>query len=438
MNVSTFAELKLAEPIQRALHAEQYTTPTPIQAAAIPHLLSGSDLLGCAQTGTGKTAAFALPILHTIDQDRRAAQPHAPRVLVLSPTRELAVQIAQSFATYGRHVRYRQTVVYGGVGQQPQVRALQRGVHVLVATPGRLLDLIDQGHLRLDALEVFVLDEADRMLDMGFLPDLKRIVAMLPRERQSLVFSATMPTKIAELAHSLLKDPVHVNVTPPSSTVDRIAQRVLFVEKADKRALLHRVLTEANFGRALIFTRTKHGADKVAKQLGQNGITADAIHGDKSQSARQRALDRFRRGALRVLVATDVAARGIDVDGITHVINYDLPHEPESYVHRIGRTGRAGATGIAMSFCESGERATLRAIEKLVKKAIDVDPAHPDQNAPTPAVRKQLASRPRGGQRADFREGQRPGRPTGRRQTPAHARRRGRVGQRAGGRAQNE
>jgi ATP-dependent RNA helicase RhlE len=393
---TTFAQLQLIEPIQRALQAESYAKPTPIQAAAIPHLLAGRDLLGCAQTGTGKTAAFALPILQRIDGSRRAAAPRAPRVLVLSPTRELASQIAQSFQAYGRHVHFRQAVIFGGVGQVPQVRSLARGVHVLVATPGRLLDLMAQGHVRLDGLEVFVLDEADRMLDMGFLPDLKRIIARLPKQRQSLFFSATMPDKIAELAASLLTDPVRVSVAPPASTVDLIDERVMFVERGDKRALLCSVLKESGSHRVLVFTRTKHGADKLARQLGQKGLSVDAIHGNKSQSARERALSGFRTGTLKVLVATDVAARGIDVDGISHVINYDLPHEPESYVHRIGRTGRAGASGIAVSFCELGERSTLREIEKLLRRAIPVEtdhPFHPANGSAPPPSRSRPAAR---------------------------------------------
>ncbi len=372
----SFVELGLVEPLLRAIAAEGYTTPTPIQAQAIPHVLAGRDLLGCARTGTGKTAAFALPILQQLDANRRHATPGIPRVLVLSPTRELAAQIADSFTTYGRNIRFRQAVVYGGVNQNPQVRAMSRGVHVLVATPGRLLDLMNQGHIRLDALEVFVLDEADRMLDMGFMPDLKRIISKLPKKRQSLFFSATMPPAIASLAHALLNDPVKVSVTPPATTVEAIEQRVMFVPKADKQALLHNVLGEAACQRALVFTRTKHGADRVARQLHKQGLVADAIHGDKSQSARQRTLLRFRNGDLPVLVATDLAARGIDVDGITHVINFDLPQEPEAYVHRIGRTGRAGASGIAVSFCDSSERSTLRAIERLVRKTIQVDTAH--------------------------------------------------------------
>ncbi|MEX0703654.1 MAG: DEAD/DEAH box helicase [Planctomycetales bacterium] len=373
----SFSELNLLEPLQRAVEESGYTTPTPIQAEAIPHLLAGRDLLGCAQTGTGKTAAFALPLLQRIAATQRAATPHAPRVLVLSPTRELAAQIGESFATYGRHLKFRQTVIFGGVGQAPQVRAMTRGVHVLVATPGRLLDLINQGYIRLDRLEYFVLDEADRMLDMGFLPDLRRIIACLPTKRQSLFFSATLPPRVAELAESLLTDPVRVEVSPQSSTVELIEQRVMFVERNDKEALLHRILHTPHVARALVFTRTKHGADKVAQRLSRGGIHAEAIHGNKSQTARGRVLSGFRDGKLRVLVATDLAARGIDVDGITHVINFDMPYEAESYVHRIGRTGRAGATGIALSFCDSSERDSLRAIEKLTRSTIDVDAEHP-------------------------------------------------------------
>jgi ATP-dependent RNA helicase RhlE len=386
----SFLELGLVEPILRAVAAEGYSTPTPIQSQTIPHVLGGRDLLGCAQTGTGKTAAFALPILHRIDQNRRPAPPRAPRVVVLAPTRELASQIGQSFATYGRHLHFRHAVIFGGVGQAPQVRALSHGVHVLVATPGRLLDLMSQGHARLDQLEVFVLDEADRMMDMGFLPDLKRIISRLPRQRQSLFFSATMPPNIACLAHSLLVNPVRVSVTPPATTVERIAQHVHFVERAHKKALLHKVVSADDCHRALVFTRTKHGADKVARQLGQHGIKVDAIHGNKSQSARERALSRFRTGTLHVLVATDVAARGIDVENISHVINYDLPVDPESYVHRIGRTGRAGATGIALSFCDSSERGALRAIEQLVRQRIPIAGRQHDR-APTTTI---AASRP--------------------------------------------
>ena len=414
MNAISFADLKLLPALQRALAEEKYHTPTPIQAQAIPHLLEGRDLIGCAQTGTGKTAAFALPILERLDRNRRPAAPQAPRVLVLSPTRELAAQIAESFAAYGRHLAIRQTVIYGGVGQGPQVRQLRRGVHVLIATPGRLLDLYGQGHVRLDRLDTFVLDEADRMLDMGFLPDLKRIIALLPKQRHSLFFSATMPSSIAELAASLLTNPVRIEVTPPASTVERIRQRVMFVRTADKRDLLERVLDNTDGARVLVFTRTKHGADKVARQLSRSGHTAAAMHGNKSQAARTRTLGDFRHGAIRVLVATDVAARGIDVDGISHVINYDLPHEPECYVHRIGRTGRAGATGEALSFCDSSQRDALRAIEKLVRRPIEVDADHPfHATGIVPGAKRPEESRGHAGTRNGRRRAGRPGRPGG-------------------------
>ena len=366
----SFSDLPLCAPLQQAIAAAGYHTPTPIQAAAVPHVLAGRDLLGCAQTGTGKTAAFALPILHQLDAERRPAVPGRPRVLVLSPTRELAAQIRDSFATYGRDIRFRQTVIFGGVGQHAQVQALKRGVHVLVATPGRLLDLLEQGHLRLDDVEVLVLDEADRMLDMGFLPDLRRILAKLPEQRQSLFFSATMPAEVDALAASLLVDPVRVAVTPPSTTVEAIEQHVLFVEPGTKIDRLRELLAGDDLTQVLVFTRTKRRADMVAKQLRTASIQADAIHGNKSQNARERTLLRFRGGRVRVLVATDLAARGLDVDGISHVINYDLPREPESYVHRIGRTGRAGATGVAFSFCEPGESSLLRAIERETGRSL--------------------------------------------------------------------
>ena len=377
MTIASFSGLALAPPIQRAIAEANYTTPTPIQAAAIPHVLAGRDVLGCAQTGTGKTAAFALPILHRLDQDRRLTVPRSPQVLVLSPTRELATQIGESFRDYGRHLDLRQTIVFGGVGQNPQVKALARGVHILVATPGRLMDLMQQGHLRLDRVTMLVVDEADRMLDMGFLPSLRRIVAALPKQRQSLFFSATMPPEVSELAKSLLKDPVHVSVTPPASTVELIEQRVLFVASSEKRSALNRLLKGPEFAQVLVFTRTKRRADIVARQLRDAEIEADAIHGNKSQNARERALHKFRVGRTRVLVATDVAARGLDVDGISHVINYDLPDDAENYVHRIGRTGRAGASGVALTLCDASERGTLRGIERLIRQPIAVDPAHP-------------------------------------------------------------
>ena len=377
MNPTTFKELALSNHIQRALEAEKYDRPTPIQLRSIPPLLKGRDLLGCAQTGTGKTAAFALPILDQLDRDRRPAVPNSPRVLVLSPTRELAVQIGESFRAYGRHVRYRQSAIYGGVNQSPQVRALQRGVHIAVATPGRLIDLMEQGHVRFDGVETFVLDEADRMLDMGFLPALKRIIAKLPQQRQTLFFSATLPPHLFQLAKGMLDDPVRIEVAPQSTTAERVKQKVMFVAQSDKRALLLKMLQETDYSRTLVFIRTKRGADRLARQLSRNGVRSDAIHGDKSQNARQRALESFRQGRVPVLVATDVAARGIDVDGISHVVNYDLPHEPESYVHRIGRTGRAGAEGSAVSFCDVAEQGALRLIEKLIRVSISVDEDHP-------------------------------------------------------------
>jgi ATP-dependent RNA helicase RhlE len=416
--VTSFADLGLSAPIQRAVRAENYTTPTPIQAKAIPHLLAGRDLLGCAQTGTGKTAAFALPILDRLSNDVRRAGPKACRVLVLTPTRELAAQIRASFATYGRFLKLSCAVIFGGVGQGPQVRALARGVDVLIATPGRLLDLMGQGLVRLDGLEVFVLDEADRMLDMGFIHDVRRVIAALPKRRQSLFFSATMLPEVVRLAGSILSDPVKVEAHPVASTAELVEQRVMFVDKAAKRALLGRVLKDRAVGRALVFTRTKHGADRVVAQLARDGVSAEAIHGNKSQNARTRALERFRTGAGCVLVATDIAARGIDVEGITHVINYDLPNVPESYVHRIGRTARAGRSGVAISFCAAEEREFLRDIETLIKTRIavvaDEHPRHPGASVPpAPAMRAMppsIAPRPSG---ARLRRRRRAAHPTG-------------------------
>jgi ATP-dependent RNA helicase RhlE len=371
----SFAEFGLAQPLLRAVAAEGYTQPTPIQTQAIPHVLAGRDLLGCAQTGTGKTAAFALPILHRLARpaDAPRGSVRCCRVLVLSPTRELAAQIGESFATYGRHTGLRHTVVFGGVGQQPQVRALHRGVDVLVATPGRLLDLMNQGYVDLAGLETFVLDEADRMLDMGFLPDLRRIIARLPARRQTLFFSATMPPDIERLAGAILRDPVRIRIAPVQATTELIEQSVCFVMKQHKPRLLAKLLKVGEVTRALVFTRTKHGADRVARQLGRHGIRAEAMHGDKSQPARQRTLANFRSNRPPVLVATDLAARGIDVEGISHVFNYDLPHEPETYVHRIGRTGRAGATGIAIAFCDHDERAYLKDIQRLIQRTLAVE-----------------------------------------------------------------
>ncbi len=372
MTNSTFFALGLTEPLQRALQHENYTIPTAIQEGAIPPLLAGKDLIGIAQTGTGKTAAFALPILQQLSQTREQPVARSTRALVLAPTRELAMQIADGFKVYGRYLALRHAVVFGGVGQGPQVAALARGVDILVATPGRLLDLMGQGHLRLDRVSLFVLDEADRMLDMGFVRDVRRIVAALPKRRQSLFFSATMPADVAGLASELLVDPIRVEVTPKVIAVERINQRVFFVEAAQKRALLTDLLDDAALARVIVFTRTKHGANRVAEHLAKAGVVADAIHGNKSQGARQRALDGFRSGRVRVLVATDIAARGIDVDDVTHVVNFELPNVPESYVHRIGRTARAGAAGIALSFCDPGERAYLRDIERLTRRPLAV------------------------------------------------------------------
>ncbi|MBX3083491.1 MAG: DEAD/DEAH box helicase [Anaerolineae bacterium] len=361
-----FHELDLIEPLLRAVRAEGYTEPTPIQAQAIPHLLEGRDLLGCAQTGTGKTAAFALPILQRL-ATTPAPQGNPIRVLVLSPTRELASQIGESFQNYGRYIRMRQLTIFGGVNQNPQVDRLRRGTDILVATPGRLLDLMGQGFIRLDKVEVLVLDEADRMLDMGFINDVRKIIDRMPTKRQTLLFSATMPTEIASLANSILTNPVEVAVTPVASTVETIDQTVFFVEKVDKPNLLEHLLRDPSIKRVLVFTRTKHGADKVVTRLRHASIYAEAIHGNKSQNARTLALSNFKDGRTRVLVATDIAERGIDVEEITHVINYDLPNEPESYVHRIGRTGRAGASGSAYSFCEETERPYLVDIERLIQ-----------------------------------------------------------------------
>ncbi|HTJ03120.1 MAG TPA: DEAD/DEAH box helicase [Methylovirgula sp.] len=373
MTEVSFAELGLAEPICRALAAENYTHPTPIQTRAIPLLLEGRDLLAIAQTGTGKTAAFALPLLQILSKNQKPAVPHTARALILAPTRELAVQIGESITAYGRNLRLRHTVIFGGVSQFHQIKALARGVDIVVATPGRLLDLVEQRQLRLDDVQHFVLDEADRMLDMGFAPDMRKIVAKLPKIRQSLLFSATMPNIIAKLAADLLHQPARVEVTPQVVTVDRIEQRLYFVEANQKRSLLFKLLDDPALSRVIVFTRTKHHANRVSEYLEDAGIPSDAIHGNKSQNARQRALERLRSGDARVLVATDIAARGIDVDNVSHVINYELPNEPESYVHRIGRTARAGTSGIALSFCDRSERSFLRDIERLTKRPLIVE-----------------------------------------------------------------
>ena len=368
----TFEQLELIEPIQKALQQEGYTIPTPIQAEAIPYVLDGYDLLGCAQTGTGKTAAFSIPIIQNLYNERQNGKVRGIKALILTPTRELAIQIGESFTAYGKYAGVKHTVIFGGVGQKPQTDALQRGVDVLIATPGRLLDLINQGFISLKYLDYFVLDEADRMLDMGFIHDIKRILPLLPKKRQSLFFSATMPPEIERLAGTILHDPQKVEVTPASSTVEKIDQSVYFVEKAEKVSLLTHLLKDSSLESVLVFTRTKHGADKVARVLAKANIGAEAIHGNKSQTARQRALTNFKDHTTRVLIATDIAARGIDVDHLSHVINYELPNVPETYVHRIGRTGRAGRSGVAYSFCDAEEVPYLKDIQKLIGKQIPV------------------------------------------------------------------
>jgi len=373
-----FEEFGLIEPLLRAVREEGYAQPTPIQQQAIPHLLEGKDLLGCAQTGTGKTAAFALPILHRLaphDHPKRDARPI--RSLVLTPTRELAAQIGQSFATYGRHTGLIHTTVYGGVKQGPQAKALKKGVDILVATPGRLLDLMGQRLVKLKHLEVFVLDEADRMLDMGFINDIRRVIAALPAERQTLFFSATMPPAIQSLADSILRKPVEVRIAPERPAAETVEHSVYFVERNHKRTLLSHLLSDGEIKRALVFTRTKVGADRVTMHLRHADVLAQAIHSDKPQAKRQQALANFKRGKTRVLVASDIAARGLDVDDISHVINFDIPDEPETYVHRIGRTGRAGASGKALSFCSMAERSNLADIEKLIRRAVNVVEDHP-------------------------------------------------------------
>ncbi|MCA9570807.1 MAG: DEAD/DEAH box helicase, partial [Myxococcales bacterium] len=369
----SFADLDLITPLLDALAEEGYTTPTPIQIQAIPPLFEGRDLLGLAQTGTGKTAAFALPILQLLHESRGARR---IRALVVSPTRELAAQIGQRFEAYGTHLGLKSTVIFGGVKPSSQITALKGGIDILVARPGRLLDHQQQGFIDLGAVEMFVLDEADRMLDMGFVNDVRKILKLLPKRRQNLMFSATMPPAIGDLAGTFLNNPVRVEVVPESTPVERIEQRVMLVPKADKRRLLAHLLHELDIGSAIVFTRTKHGANRVVKHLEDEGIRSAAIHGNKSQNARERAMEGFRSGDLRVLVASDLASRGIDVESVTHVINFDLPHPAEVYVHRIGRTGRAGRTGEAISFCDEGEVDMLRAIEKLTRQSIPVDADH--------------------------------------------------------------
>jgi ATP-dependent RNA helicase RhlE len=397
--LTSFQDFGLADPISRALKEENYLTPTPIQAQTIPLALAGRDVVGIAQTGTGKTAAFALPILHRILEHRTRPQPKSCRVLVLSPTRELSGQILESFNAYGRHMRLTSALAIGGVPMGRQVRSVMQGVEVMVATPGRLLDLVQSNGLKLGQVEFLVLDEADRMLDMGFINDIRKIVSKTPVKRQTLFFSATMPKDIAELAEQMLRDPARVAVTPVASTVERVTQRIIQVDHSAKPALLAQLLKQEPVDRALIFTRTKHGADKVVKGLQRAGISADAIHGNKSQNHRERVLAAFRSGEIRTLVATDIAARGIDVDGISHVVNFDLPNVPETYVHRIGRTARAGADGVAISLVAGEENAFLRDIEKLIRIALPREdrrtPGHRDV-APAPSQHRGARSAPHG------------------------------------------
>ncbi|MFT5422275.1 MAG: ATP-dependent RNA helicase RhlE [Phycisphaerales bacterium] len=377
----SFTDLRLAEPIVRAVTSEGYTTPSPIQAQAIPVALEGRDILGCAQTGTGKTCAFALPILHRLmesNEGNRPARGRPPRAIVLAPTRELASQIFDSFNSYGRNLPLKHAVVYGGVSQHRQVRSMQNGVDVLVATPGRLHDLINQGYIDLSRIEYLVLDEADRMLDMGFINEIRKVVKMIPADHQTLLFSATVSREIRELSGALLRDPVTIETAPEATTIELITQKVYMVSRENKPHLLERLLGEEGVGRSLVFTKTKHGADKLVKVLNRAGINADAIHGNKSQNNRMRALQGFKSGKVRVLVATDIASRGIDVDDITHVVNYEMPLDPETYVHRIGRTARAGASGVAISFCDRDEFGLLRSVERRARIQIEVADDQPD------------------------------------------------------------
>ncbi len=393
-------DLGLAEPLLRSLRDAGYETPTPIQAKAIPHLLDDHDLIGIAQTGTGKTAAFSLPILQHLSEDRVPLPAKGVRALVLAPTRELALQIFDNVTRLSKHLKLRHAVIFGGVGQNPQAQAIARGIDVLVATPGRLIDLMGQGLVRLDTVTHLVLDEADRMLDMGFIRDVRKILAKLPEQRQSMLFSATMPAEVAKLARDMLWEPMRVEVTPEIVTVEAIEQHVFHVGTSDKRQLLEKLLGDPALARVVVFTRTKHGANRLAGQLVKSGFSADAIHGNKSQNARQRALAAFKSGECRILVATDLFARGIDVAEVTHVVNFDLPNEPESYVHRIGRTGRAGRTGIALAFCDPSERGHLAAIEKLtrVRLAVAASPIQASSPARTeirPAARPARRPQPR-------------------------------------------
>jgi len=371
----TFKELNLSESIQNALQLKGYINPTPIQEKSIPHILNGSDLFACAQTGTGKTAAFALPILQKLSN--RKSESNGIKALVLAPTRELAVQISENFTFYGRNLNLKQALIFGGVSQFSQVNALKRGVDIVIATPGRLLDLMQQGHVKLNTVEFLVLDEADRMLDMGFINDIKRIISKIPAKRQTLFFSATIPDEIKKLAESMLNNPLSVSTTPVSSASENVKQSLFYVSRTDKNALLQHILSDKGIEHALVFTRTKREADKVAKELKKNLISAEAIHGNKSQNARQNALKGFKNRTIRVLVATDIASRGIDVEKLSHVINYNLPQEAETYIHRIGRTGRAGANGMALTFCDQSELQQLKLINRLLKRPIDVNDEHP-------------------------------------------------------------
>lgn len=417
----TFSELQIVEPIHRALAHQNYEKPTPIQSQAIPIVLRGTDLLGLAQTGTGKTAAFAIPIIQQLIEAHEPRQPKRPRALVLTPTRELAIQVEECFRAYAQYTKLRTAVIFGGVGQNPQIDALRRGVDVLIATPGRLLDLLSQKALTLHDVRHFVLDEADRMLDMGFIHDIRRLIPQLPSRRQTLLFSATMPQSIDHLAAQLLHEPERVEVTPASSVVDRIEQRLYYVEKADKISLLADLLRSRNDDQALVFSRTKHGADKIARKLKQQGIGCEAIHGNKSQNARQRALLNFRSGATRIIVATDIAARGIDIDQLPLVVNYDLPDVPETYVHRIGRTGRAGHSGVALSFCATDERDMLRSIQQLTGVRLPIE-QHPYLSVAAPLTNEQQQparqnKRSSRQQRTAARTDQKPTRP---KQRPSH------------------
>ena len=425
-DVSAFAALGLSEPLLKALAHEGYTTPTPIQTKAMPHVLAGRDLFGCAQTGTGKTAAFALPLIERLMKDRRPAAPKHCRILVLAPTRELAGQIHDSFKAYGRHAHLKSAVIYGGVNQNPQASAVARGVDVLVATPGRLLDLIGQRLVEIRTVEYLVLDEADRMLDMGFIHDVRRIVGMLPRQRQTLFFSATLPAEVRDLADTMLRDPLEVKTTPQATTAETVAQSVFHVPQKQKRSLLVHLLQTGGMGRVIVFTRTKRGANKLAQDLDKAGVRAAAIHGNKSQNQREKALADFKSPRPPVLIATDIAARGIDVDEVSHVVNYELPHEPETYVHRIGRTGRAGLTGEAVSFCDREEEDRLEAIERLLRRRI---PVRNDIPADLPKVESSSSGRDSDERSGGGGRGR--GRPGGQRRSSEGSARSG--GARAGG-----